>query len=55
MCHDAILLGQGHINQLTESISLHKVQAFLELSIEATTQTILFLGITVSVIACILA
>jgi hypothetical protein len=32
MCHDTIFLGQGHVNQLTKVIGLHKVQAFFELS-----------------------
>jgi hypothetical protein len=44
-----------HINKLTESICLNKVQAFLELGIEATTETILFLGIIISMITRILA
>jgi hypothetical protein len=55
MCRDAVLLGEGHINQLTKSISLNKVQAFLKLGIEATTETILLLGIIISVITRILA
>jgi hypothetical protein len=55
MCHDAILLGQGHVNQLTKGIGLHKVQAFLELSVQAPTKTILLLGVTVSVITRVLA
>jgi hypothetical protein len=55
VCHDTILLGQGHINQLTKGISLHKVQVFLELSVQTLTKTILLLGVTVSVITRVLA
>jgi hypothetical protein len=55
MCRDAILLSQSHIHKFTESISFNQVQAFLELGTEATMETILFFGITVSLIACILA
>jgi hypothetical protein len=29
VCRDAIFLGQGHVNQLTKGIGLHKIQAFL--------------------------
>jgi hypothetical protein len=55
ICRDAILLGQGHVNQLTKGIGLHKVQAFLELSVQAPMKKILLLGITVSVITRVLA
>jgi hypothetical protein len=55
VCHDATFLGQGHVNQFTKGIGLHKVQAFLELSIQAPTKMILLLGVTVSVITRILA
>jgi hypothetical protein len=55
MCHDAVLLGQSHINQLAEIISPNKIQALLELGIKATTKTILFLSIIVCMITCILA
>jgi hypothetical protein len=54
MCRDAILLGQGHVNQLTEGICLYKVQTFFEISAQAPTKTILLLGVTVSVITRIL-
>jgi hypothetical protein len=55
VCNDAILLGQGHVNQLIKGIALHKVQVFLELSAQAPTKTILLLGVTISVITRILA
>jgi hypothetical protein len=54
VCRDAILLSQGHVNQLTESICLYKVQTFFELSAQAPTKAILFLGVTICVIACVL-
>jgi hypothetical protein len=54
VCRDAILLGQGHVNQLTKGIGLHKVQTFFELSAQAPTKTILLLGVTVSMITRVL-
>jgi hypothetical protein len=54
MCRDAILLGQGHVNQLAEGIRLYKVQTFFELSAQAPTETVLLLGVTIRVIARIL-
>jgi hypothetical protein len=50
VCRDAILLGQGHVNQLTEGICLYKVQTFFELSAQTPTETFLLLGVTVRVI-----
>jgi hypothetical protein len=55
VCRDTILLGQGHVNQFTKGIGPHKVQAFLELSVQTSTKAILLLGITVSMITRILA
>jgi hypothetical protein len=54
VCRDAILLGQGHVNQLAEGICLYKVQTFFELSAQAPMETILLLGFTVSVITHVL-
>jgi hypothetical protein len=54
VCHDAIFLSQGHVNKLTESICLYKVQTFFELSAQAPTETILLLGVIVSMITRIL-
>jgi hypothetical protein len=51
VCHNAILLSQSHVNQLTESIRLDKIQMFFELSIQTSTKTILLLGIIISMIA----
>jgi hypothetical protein len=54
VCRDAILLSQGHVNQLAKGICLYKVQTFFELSAQALTETILLLGVIVSMITCIL-
>jgi hypothetical protein len=55
VCHDAILLGQGHVNQHAEGICLYKVQTFFDLSAQAPMETVLFLGVIVSIIPRILA
>jgi hypothetical protein len=55
MCHDTILLGYGHINQLAKIISPNQIQALLELGIKATLKIVLFLGIIICMITCILA
>ena len=49
---DAIFLSNG---QLIISIFLNKVQAFLELGVEATTKTIALLGISIRMMARVLA
>jgi hypothetical protein len=54
MCRDTILLSQGHVNQLAEGIRLCKVQTFFELSAQAPKEAILFLGIIICVITCVL-
>jgi hypothetical protein len=54
VCRDAILLSQGHVNQLAEGICLYKVQTFFELSAQASTKTVLLLGVTIRVIARVL-
>jgi hypothetical protein len=51
VCCNAILLSQGHVNQLAEGICLYKVQTFFELSAQAPTETVLLLGVTIRVIA----
>jgi hypothetical protein len=54
VCRDTILLSQGHVNQLAEGIRLYKVQTFFELSAQAPTESILFLGIIICVITRVL-
>jgi hypothetical protein len=55
MCCDTFFLGQSHIHKFIESISLNQVQTFLELCVENTTETLLFLGIIIRVIPRVLA
>ena len=54
ICSNTILLSNGQVDQLIVSVGLNKVQAFLELSSEATTKMIMFLGISISMMARIL-
>ena len=55
MCCDTVFLSNGHIDQFIISIWLNKVQAFLELGVEATTKTIALLGVSIRMMARILA
>ena len=55
MCCDTVLLSNCHINQLIISIGLNQVQAFLELGIKATTKTIALLGVSICMMARVLA
>jgi hypothetical protein len=55
MRHNAVFLSQGHVDQLTESVGLYKVQALLEFGTQAPTEAVLFLGIIICVIPGILA
>jgi hypothetical protein len=48
-------LGDGHIDQLIESVSLYQIQSFLKLGIQASTKMITFAGISVRMIIRILA
>ena len=52
---DAIVLSIGHVDQLIISIQLNKVQAFLELGVEATTKMVALLGISIRIMARVLA
>jgi hypothetical protein len=55
MCHDTVFLSQSHIHKFTESISFNQVQAFLELCVKTTMETLLFLSIIICMIPRILA
>ena len=55
MRSDTIFLSNGHIDQLIISIWLNKVQAFLDLGVGAMTKTIALLGVSISMMARILA
>ena len=52
---DTIFLSNGHVDKLIISIWLNKVQAFLELGVEATTKTVALLGVSIRMMARILA
>ena len=55
MCSNTVLLSNGQVDQLIVGIWLNKVKAFLELGIEATSETVTLLGISISMMARILA
>jgi hypothetical protein len=55
MGSNTVFLSNGQVDQLIVSVGLNKVHAFLELSSETTTKTITFLGISISMMARILA
>jgi hypothetical protein len=48
-------LGDGHIDQLIESVSLYQIQSFLKLGIQASMETITLAGVCVRMITRILA
>jgi hypothetical protein len=48
-------LGDGHIDQLIESVGLYQIQSFLKLGIQASTKAISLTGISVRMITCVLA
>ena len=52
---DTIFLSNGHVDQLIISIWLNKVQAFLKLGVEATTKTVALLGVSIRMMARVLA
>jgi short-subunit dehydrogenase len=47
-------LGNGHVDQLIESVGLNQIQSFLELGVQAMTEMISLLGISVCMITRIL-
>ena len=51
----AIVLSDSKIYQLIEVIWADKVEVLLQLGIETAAETIPLLGITISMIACVLA
>ena len=52
---DTIFLSNGRVDQLIINIWLNKVQAFLELGVEATTKTIALVGVSICMMARVLA
>ena len=55
MGSNTVLLCNGQVDHFIVGVGLNKVQAFLELGSEATTETITFLGISISMMPRILA
>ena len=51
----AIILSNGEIHQLIEAVRADKIKTFPELGIETAAETIPLLGITISMIALVLA
>ena len=52
---NAIVLSNGHIHQLIKIVGANKVKMLLELGVKTTTETILLLGIAISMMTSILA
>ena len=55
MCCNAVVLGNGHINQLIKTIGANKIKMPFELGVKTTTKTILLLGISVCMMTGMLA
>jgi len=55
MGSDAVLLSNCQVDQLIVGVGLNKVQAFLELGIEAMTKTVTLLGVSICMMARVLA
>jgi len=52
---NAIVLSDGHIHQLIKTVGANKVKTLLELGVMTMTETILLPGITVCMMAGVLA
>ena len=52
---DTIFLSNGHVDQLIIRIWLNKVQAFLELGVEAMTKIVVLPGVSIRMMARVLA
>jgi hypothetical protein len=48
-------LGDGHVDQLVETISPYQIQSFFKFGVQASAKAIPFAGITIRMIPCILA
>jgi hypothetical protein len=55
MGRDAILLSDGHIDQLIEVVGPYQIQPLLELGVEASTEAISLTGVRVRMITHVLA
>jgi hypothetical protein len=52
---NTIFFSNGHVDQIIISIWLNKVQAFLELGVEAMTKSVALLGVSIRMMARLLA
>jgi hypothetical protein len=48
-------LGDGHIDQLIKILGLYQIQLFLKFGVQASTETISFVGVCVRMITRVLA
>jgi hypothetical protein len=48
-------LGNGHVDQFVEVVSPDQIQAIFQLGVQSATESISFLGVRISMVACILA
>ena len=55
MCCNTIVLSDGHVYQLIETVGAKKIKMRFELGVKTTVKTILFLGIAICMMASILA
>jgi hypothetical protein len=53
--YDAILLGDGQVDQLIEAISPDSVESFPQLGVKTPAEAVSFLLIRISMVTCILA
>jgi hypothetical protein len=53
--YNAILLGDGQVDQLIEAISPDSVESFPHLGVKTPTEAVSFLFIRISMVPCILA
>jgi hypothetical protein len=53
--YNAILLGDGHVDQLIEAISPDSVESFPQLGIDTPVEAVSLLFIRISMVPCILA
>jgi hypothetical protein len=48
-------LGNGHVDQFVEVVSPDQIQALFQLGVQSATESISFLGVRISMVACVLA
>ena len=55
MSYNAILLGDGQVDQLIEAVSPDSVESFLQLGVKTPAEAVSLLLIRISMITCVLA